>query len=93
VFADLKTNTRRRARQKKYDVNGTGGGSAKVKPLTDIEERILNILSTVVIDGAPNVPEPGLNISGDRANLEGVIEAERSNNEGIQRYYNTKFYY
>jgi hypothetical protein len=77
VFADLKTNTRRRARQKKYDVNGTGGGSAKVKPLTDIEERILNIL---VIDGAPSVPEPGLNISVDRI-------------EGIQRYYNTKIYY
>jgi hypothetical protein len=90
VFADL-TNTRTRARQKKNDVSGTGGGSAKVKSLTHIEERILNILSTVVIDGAPNVPEPGLNISGDRANLVGDIEAEIcDDNEGIQRYINNR---
>jgi hypothetical protein len=84
-LSDLKTNTRRRARKKKDDVNGSA--SAKEKPLNDIERRILNVLSTVVTDGAPNVPEPGLNIVRRRIiNLVGDIEAERSDNEGIQKY-------
>jgi hypothetical protein len=43
--------------------------------------------SIVVIDDAPNVSEPGLNIGGDIIKLVGDIEAEGSDNEDVQTYY------
>jgi hypothetical protein len=37
----------------------------------------------LLIDDAPNVSEPGLNIGGVIINLGGDIEAERSDNEDV----------
>jgi hypothetical protein len=45
------------------------------------------VRSIVVIDDAPNVSEPGLNIGGDIIKLVGDIEAEGSDNEDVQTYY------
>jgi hypothetical protein len=40
-----------------YDINGTGGGGKKVK-LSEIEDKIIGLISNVVIEGAP-LPEAG----------------------------------
>lgn len=62
VFADLKTNCRRKARSVKEEVEGTGGGPSIIKPLNEIEERVLGLINKVVIYGAPTVAEPGVEV-------------------------------
>lgn len=44
----------------KSEIDGTGGGPPKSKALTHIDQKILNIVSPIVIDGAPEVVEPGI---------------------------------
>jgi hypothetical protein len=46
----MKTNARRRARDVRYGTSGTGGG-AGVKPLSDLEERLLSLLSHLTVEG------------------------------------------
>ncbi|XP_044746587.1 uncharacterized protein LOC123308105 [Coccinella septempunctata] len=57
---ELKTNVRRKSRALVYEKTGTGGGPKKLKELDELEERLLALLSKVVILGAPNVVEAGL---------------------------------
>lgn len=39
---------------------GTGGGPKTLKPLSELEERLLALLSKIVIIGAPDIPEGGI---------------------------------
>jgi hypothetical protein len=39
---------------------GTGGGSKALKPLSELEQRLMTLLSKIVITGAPNIPEGGI---------------------------------
>lgn len=41
-------------------MQATGGGEAISKPLTDLEQRILNLISAIVIEGILDIGEPGI---------------------------------
>ncbi|KAK4882487.1 hypothetical protein RN001_005806 [Aquatica leii] len=56
----MKTTVKRRARDVKYGVTGTGGGNP-VKPLADTEEKLLALISNVSIEGTA-IAEPGVAI-------------------------------
>ncbi|KAK5646816.1 hypothetical protein RI129_005280 [Pyrocoelia pectoralis] len=47
VFNEWKTNTKRKSRELRKEMNGTGGGPAVKKPLTDLEEKLLSIISYI----------------------------------------------
>ncbi|KAF5278537.1 hypothetical protein FQR65_LT15650 [Abscondita terminalis] len=79
AFADLKTNVRRKARAVRAQQEGTGGGPATSKPLTDLEERVLALLNRIIIDGAPMVIEPGM---GDLPVIN-IANVEIPNNENM----------
>ncbi|KAL3281778.1 hypothetical protein HHI36_004979 [Cryptolaemus montrouzieri] len=55
----LKTNAQRKCRDLHCKQTGTGGGLSKLEVLDDIEERLLALLSKIVIVGAP-IPEAGV---------------------------------
>ena len=65
----MKTNFRRRAREIKYGFKGTGGW-APVKSLTDLEERLLRLLSVLTIEGATLVEASGADTLVDTSTLE-----------------------
>lgn len=60
MFTDWRCNTRRKARDFQAEIRGTGGGEPKVKPLTQLEERLLSLTGRVVVDGIQAVPETGV---------------------------------
>ncbi|KAI4469560.1 myb/sant-like dna-binding domain [Holotrichia oblita] len=73
---EFKTNVRRKARAITYDHQGTGGGPAKAKPLNNLEERMLSLLSKIVILGAPDIPEAGIATAGpSSAPINVVVDA------------------
>ncbi|KAJ8963695.1 hypothetical protein NQ314_005447 [Rhamnusium bicolor] len=57
---EFKANTRRKARLIQIQHTGTGGGPKTEIDLTDLEERLLALLSKIVILGAPSIPEVGI---------------------------------
>ncbi|KAJ8946787.1 hypothetical protein NQ314_008770 [Rhamnusium bicolor] len=57
---EFKANTRRKARLIHIQHTGTGGGPKTEKDLTNLEERLLALLSKIVILGAPSIPEAGI---------------------------------
>ncbi|KAI4467887.1 hypothetical protein MML48_2g00004228 [Holotrichia oblita] len=73
---EFKTNVRRKVRAITYDHQGTGGGPAKAKPLNNLEERMLSLLSKIVILGAPDIPEAGIATAGpSSAPINVVVDA------------------
>ncbi|KAH0818612.1 hypothetical protein GEV33_004179 [Tenebrio molitor] len=56
----LKEVTRKKARVLKQEIQGTGGGPPKQKDLNPSEERLLSLLSPVVISGLDTLPEAGV---------------------------------
>lgn len=56
---EMKVNARRKARLLHCEATGTGGGPKSEKDLTPLEERLLALLSRVVITGLPGVAEIG----------------------------------
>lgn len=70
MVSEWKTNTKKKARYIKEHSLETGGGEKTKKVLSALEERLLSLVSKIVIDGAPNVPEPGLNYGNDDTVLE-----------------------
>ncbi|KAK9739862.1 hypothetical protein QE152_g8660 [Popillia japonica] len=74
VFNDMKTNVRRKARLLKQQIEGTGGGSSTEKKLSEMEEKILNLLHPITIDGAPGIVEPGLIPQGLFDGAPGIVE-------------------
>lgn len=57
IFTDWKCSVRKKARNLKQQPTGEGSSD---KPLTDIENKILDLTGRVVISGIPSVPELGL---------------------------------
>ncbi|XP_063931785.1 uncharacterized protein LOC135143777 [Zophobas morio] len=60
-ISEMKTNVRRRARDVRYGTTGTGGGSG-VKPLSELEERLIALLSHLTVEGDA-LPEAGVPVS------------------------------
>jgi hypothetical protein len=50
---------------------GTEGGPKTLKPLSELEGRLMALLSKIVITGAPDIPEGG--IIEDMANRELIL--------------------
>ncbi|KAL1510070.1 hypothetical protein ABEB36_004725 [Hypothenemus hampei] len=96
AWNELKTNTKRKAREIKFDFTGTGGGSKKVKDLTQQEERVMSLLSNIVVEGIPLLPETGVceenleennNNSGPSKEVEfEIITSNKENLEVINVY-------
>ncbi|GLV37481.1 hypothetical protein CBL_10553 [Carabus blaptoides fortunei] len=88
AFSELKTNTRRRAREVFNAKNGTGGGPPKVKELTDVEERLMGLLAKVTVEGA-NIPEPGLLSNSDGNTSVLVFDMEEGLESNVTTAVNT----
>ncbi|CAH1379898.1 hypothetical protein MTP99_003742 [Tenebrio molitor] len=57
---ELKVNTRRKARLLHQEATGTGGGPKKLRELSQLEERLMALISKVVITGVSTIPEAGI---------------------------------
>ncbi|KAK4886033.1 hypothetical protein RN001_002304 [Aquatica leii] len=64
IFADWKSLVKKRARLIKLQYTETGGGSPQT-PLTDLENKLINNLGRVLIDGLQGVPEIGIIVQND----------------------------
>lgn len=73
IFADWKSNTKKKARAIRAHQIGTGGGPPTEIKINELEDKLLNVIGRVVIDGAPNVPEVGLD--------DIILEAFENNND------------
>ncbi|RVE48491.1 hypothetical protein evm_006802 [Chilo suppressalis] len=60
VWSDLKNNTKRMAAKISRATSGTGGGSACKLVLTDLEQRVLELMGTQAATGLPYIAEVGL---------------------------------
>lgn len=60
MWSDLKNNTKRKAARMHKAAIGTGGGPASRIRLTDLEQRVLNIIGTQAATGLVAVAEAGL---------------------------------
>lgn len=60
VWSDLKNNTKRKAARIHKAATGTGGGPANILKLSDLEERVLNILGSQAATGIVQIEEIGL---------------------------------
>lgn len=60
VWSDLKNNTKKKYARIHRDAVGTGGGPANRLQLTDLEERVLNIVGFQAATGMPEIGEVGL---------------------------------
>ncbi|XP_050563269.1 uncharacterized protein LOC118267367 [Spodoptera frugiperda] len=61
VWSDLKNNTKRKAARIYRAASGTGGGPATKLKLSELEERVLNLVGTQSATGITEVSEIGLN--------------------------------
>lgn len=70
VFGDLKTNTKKKSRKLKCDLIKTGGGPNSGIILNELEQKIMDLINPVVIDGL-NIIEGGIDVNFDKEeNLE-----------------------
>ncbi|XP_050518940.1 uncharacterized protein LOC126893043 [Diabrotica virgifera virgifera] len=72
---EVKTSARKKAGLLYRDQTGTGGGPKVAKDLTDLEERLLGLLSKTVVTGFPAVEEMGV-CSAEPLEIENVNEVE-----------------
>uniref|UniRef100_A0A6P7H2J5 Regulatory protein zeste n=1 Tax=Diabrotica virgifera virgifera TaxID=50390 RepID=A0A6P7H2J5_DIAVI len=56
IFNDWKVNTKKKSREIQVELNRTGGGVAVKKELTDLEERLLQLISSIHL-GDPAIPD------------------------------------
>lgn len=68
----MKVSARRKARLLNIEAVGTGGGPKREKALTDMEERLLALLSKVVITGLPGIEEVGFTTEQPENNFQEV---------------------
>lgn len=61
----MKVTARRKARLLNMEAVGTEGGPKKEIALTDLEERLLALLSKIVITGLPGIEEVGIPHNND----------------------------
>lgn len=59
VVKEFKNNVKKRCREVHVDKISTGGGPRKVKELSEVEERMMGLISKVSIEGAP-IQEAGI---------------------------------
>ncbi|KAI4468211.1 dek protein [Holotrichia oblita] len=57
TFIEYKSKIKSKARQNLVECRGTGGGPKMVKPLTDIEERLMGLIGKVTCSGDPSLPK------------------------------------
>ncbi|KAF5272394.1 hypothetical protein FQR65_LT17415 [Abscondita terminalis] len=62
VFTDWKSQVRAKARKFRTCNKETGNNGDLIKPLNDLEEKLLDITGRVVVSGMPSVPEVGIRI-------------------------------
>ncbi|RVE40941.1 hypothetical protein evm_014410 [Chilo suppressalis] len=60
VWSDFKNNTKRKAAKISRAASGTGGGPACKLVLTDLEQRVLELIGTQAATGLPYIAEVGL---------------------------------
>ncbi|RVE42626.1 hypothetical protein evm_012712 [Chilo suppressalis] len=60
VWSDLKNNTKRKPAKISRAASGTGGGPACKLVLTDLEQRVLELIGTQAAAGLPYIAEVGL---------------------------------
>lgn len=60
TFIDWKSQTKAKARKLKLCNKETGNKGEAPKPLTDLENSLLDIIGRVVVDGMNGVPEVGI---------------------------------
>ncbi|KAL4702458.1 hypothetical protein ACJJTC_018845 [Scirpophaga incertulas] len=77
VWSDLKNNTKKKAARLHRAASGTGGGPAVYTKLTDLEQRILNLIGHQVATGLAleeaGLYPPNLAVSLYRAETDGVF--------------------